>query len=149
MVEHAGVPVGDVILWLTDRERGVAEIGWALDPRHAGQGFAREAAAALLDLGFETSGLHRVVAQMDARNTASARLAETLGMRREAHHRQDLWSKGEWTDTLVYAMLASDRGGGGPSMTAKTTSAPEEPPRTPWRKRNPPPAHRGEAWGMQ
>ena len=110
VVEHAGVPVGDVILWLTDRERGVAEIGWALDPRHAGQGFAREAAAALLDLGFETSGLHRVVAQMDARNTASARLAETLGMRREAHHRQDLWSKGEWTDTLVYAMLASDRG---------------------------------------
>ncbi|MBU8792950.1 GNAT family N-acetyltransferase [Micrococcus luteus] len=110
VVEHAGVPVGDVILWLTDRERGVAEIGWALDPRHAGQGFAREAAAALLDLGFETSGLHRVVAQMDARNTASARLAEMLGMRREAHHRQDLWSKGEWTDTLVYAMLASDRG---------------------------------------
>ena len=147
VVEHAGVPVGDVILWLTDRERGVAEIGWALDPRHAGQGFAREAAAALLDLGFETSGLHRVVAQMDARNTASARLAETLGMRREAHHRQDLWSKGEWTDTLVYAMLASDRGGGGPSMTAKATSAPEEPPRTPWRKRNPPRAHRGEAWG--
>ncbi|MFP3366304.1 GNAT family protein, partial [Pseudoalteromonas sp. SIMBA_148] len=61
-------------------------------------------------LGFETSGLHRVVAQMDARNTASARLAEMLGMRREAHHRQDLWSKGERTDTLVYAMLASDRG---------------------------------------
>ena len=34
-------------------------------------------------------------------------------MRREAHHRQNWWSKGEWTDTLVYAMLASDRGGGG------------------------------------
>ena len=109
VVEHAGVPVGDVILWLTNRERGVAEIGWALDPRHAGQGFAREAAAAMLALGFEVHGLHRVVAQMDARNTASARLAEAVGLRREAHHRQDWWSKGEWTDTLVYATLSSDR----------------------------------------
>lgn len=109
VVEHEGVPVGDVILWCTDRERGVAEIGWALDPRHAGQGFAREAAAAVLALGFEAHGLHRVVAQMDARNTASARLAEAVGLRREAHHRQDWWSKGEWTDTLVYAMLASDQ----------------------------------------
>ena len=109
VIEHAGVPVGDVILWLTNRERGVAEIGWALDPRHAGQGFAREAAAAMLALGFEVHGLHRVVAQMDARNTASARLAEAIGLRREAHHRQDWWSKGKWTDTLVYATLSSDR----------------------------------------
>ncbi|MCG7421443.1 GNAT family N-acetyltransferase [Micrococcus sp. ACRRV] len=110
VVEHRGVPVGDVILWLTDRERGVAQIGWALHPEHAGQGFAREAAAALLTLAFETYDLHRVVAQMDARNTASAQLAEAVGLRRKAHHRQDWWSKGEWTDTLVYATLASDRG---------------------------------------
>lgn len=32
----------------------------------------------LLDLGFETCGLHRVVAQMDARNPTPARMAGTL-----------------------------------------------------------------------
>lgn len=32
----------------------------------------------LLDLGFETYGLHRVVAQMDARNPTPARMAGTL-----------------------------------------------------------------------
>jgi RimJ/RimL family protein N-acetyltransferase len=46
---------------------------------------------------------------MDARNTASAKLARRIGMRQEAHLRQDWWSKGEWTDTLIFGMLASDR----------------------------------------
>src|SRR5699024_10141769 len=41
-------------------------------------------------------------------NTASARLAERVGMHREAQLRQDWWSKGEWTDTVIFAMLASD-----------------------------------------
>jgi len=52
--------------------------------------------------------VHRVVAQMDARNTASARLAARVGMRQEAHFRRDFWSKGEWTDTLVFGLLASE-----------------------------------------
>ena len=56
-----------------------------------------------------TTGLHRVVAQMDARNTASARLATAVGMRHEAHMRQDWWNKGEWTDTLVFGRPAEDR----------------------------------------
>src|SRR5699024_12151031 len=63
----------------------------------------------MLDLAFERYGAHRVAEQMDARNTASARLAERVGMHREAQLRQDWWSKGEWTDTVIFAMLASDR----------------------------------------
>lgn len=46
---------------------------------------------------------------MDARNTASARLAERVGMVQEAHFRKNWWSKGEWTDTLIFAQLADDR----------------------------------------
>ena len=46
---------------------------------------------------------------MDARNTASAKLATRIGMQQEAHLRQDWWSKGEWTDTLIFGMLSSDR----------------------------------------
>ena len=63
----------------------------------------------LLDLALGKSGLHRVAARMDARNTASARLAERVGMRREAHLREDWWSKGEWTSTLEFGVLARDR----------------------------------------
>lgn len=109
VIEHEQTVIGDVVLWFTDRERRVAEIGWVLDPGHGGKGFATEAVRAVLDLAFDHYRLHRVAAQMDGRNTASARLAANAGMQHEAHLRQDWWSKGEWTDTLIYGMLASDR----------------------------------------
>lgn len=109
IIEHDGALIGDVALWLTDRERRVAEIGWVLDPAQGGRGLASEAVRAVLDLAFDTYGVHRVAAQMDARNEASARLAARVGMTREAHLRQDWWSKGEWTDSVIFGMLESDR----------------------------------------
>jgi aminoglycoside 6'-N-acetyltransferase len=108
VVEHDGQVVGDVMLELVGEQTSIGEIGWVLHPLHAGRGFATEAAAALLALAFQHYGLHRVKAQLDARNTASARLCERLGMVKEAHLRQDWWSKGEWTDTLVYGLLADE-----------------------------------------
>lgn len=108
VIEREHLPIGDVLLWYTDRERRVAEIGWVLDPDHGGQGFATEAVLAVLDLAFSHYRTHRVTAQMDARNTASAKLARRVGMRQEAHLRQDWWSKGEWTDTAIFGKLASD-----------------------------------------
>lgn len=108
VIEHEGTPIGDVLLWLTDKVRRVAEIGWVLHPAHGGHGFAREAVAEVLRIAFEHHRLHRVVAQMDARNRPSARLASAVGMQQEAHLRQDWWNKGEWTDTLVFASLLDD-----------------------------------------
>ncbi|GAA1521853.1 GNAT family N-acetyltransferase [Brevibacterium permense] len=101
--------IGDIALWLEDGSEEKAEIGWILDPAAGGHGFATEAAIAVLNVAFDHYGLHRVFAQMDARNTASAKLAQRIAMRQEAHLRKDWWSKGEWTDTLIFGMLASDR----------------------------------------
>ena len=109
VIEHDAVAIGDIALWLTDAERRVAEIGWVLDPDHGGRGYALEAVRRVLDLALDHYALHRVAAQMDARNTESAALAERAGMHHEAHLRQDWWTKGEWTDTLIYGLLASDR----------------------------------------
>ncbi|WP_166975060.1 GNAT family N-acetyltransferase [Brevibacterium atlanticum] len=101
--------IGDIAIWLADGSDEKAEIGWILDPAVGGHGFATEAAIAVLNVAFDHYGLHRVFAQMDSRNTASANLAQRIGMRQEAHLRKDWWSKGEWTDTLIFGMLASDR----------------------------------------
>ena len=108
VIEHDGVPIGDVALWLTDHEHRQGEIGWVLDPAHGGQGFASEAVRAVLALGFDHYRLHRITAVMDARNSASAALARRVGLRLEAHHVQDWFSKVEWTDTLIFARLASE-----------------------------------------
>ncbi|AMT92432.1 acetyltransferase [Brevibacterium linens] len=101
--------IGDIAIWLDNDSDEKAEVGWILDPAASGHGFATEAAIAVLNVAFDHYGLHRVFAQMDARNTTSANLAKRIGMRQEAHLRKDLWSKGEWTDTLVFGMLSSDR----------------------------------------
>jgi RimJ/RimL family protein N-acetyltransferase len=101
-------PVGDVSLFWTSAEHEQGEIGYLLDRAHQGRGYATEAARALLRLGFEAAGFHRIIARLDARNDASAQVAERLGMRREALLVQNERIKGEWTDELVYAMLASE-----------------------------------------
>jgi RimJ/RimL family protein N-acetyltransferase len=108
VVELDGQVVGDVILMLNTPSRSQAEVGWVLDPRVAGRGIATEAARALVDLAFGHYGVHRVTAQLDARNHRSAALCERLGMRREAHKHRDFWSKGEWTDSMEYAVLAEE-----------------------------------------
>lgn len=107
-VERAGDLIGAVSAWRTEQERRTVELGWTLDPAYGGAGYATEAVAAVVHHVFERYDVHRVSAQMDARNDASARLATRLGMRQEAHFQKDFWSKGEWTDTLVFAMLRSD-----------------------------------------
>lgn len=106
VVELDARVVGRVSLELHGPHQG--ELGWTLHPDVQGRGLATEAARALLDLGFGHYGLHRVKAELDARNDASRRVCERLGMRHEGHRLQDFWCKGEWTDTDEYAVLASE-----------------------------------------
>ena len=108
VIEAEGKVVGDVAMWCTDDTRHKVEIGWVIAPWAAGRGYAAEAAGGLIRAGIRAYGLHRIEAQLDARNTASARVCEKLGMQREAWLRQNWWSKGEWTDTLIYGLLASE-----------------------------------------
>ena len=108
VVEHDGEVVGDSVLILQGTGLSEGEIGWTVLPRHAGRGYATEAARAVLRLGFEHYGLRRIVANLDARNHRSAALCERLGMRREVHRLGDFWSKGEWTDSYEYALLREE-----------------------------------------
>jgi len=107
-VEREGLLIGAVSVWRTEQERRTVEVGWTLDPAYGGNGYATEAVAAVLQFAFERHDVHRAVAQMDARNDTSARLATRVGMRQEAHFRSDFWSKGEWTDTVIFAVLGSE-----------------------------------------
>jgi RimJ/RimL family protein N-acetyltransferase len=101
-----GVLVGHISLTVEPHRQG--EIGFIFHPDHQGRGYATEAAAAVLAIAFEAYGLHRVFGRLEARNVASARVLEKLGMRREAHLRENEWIKGEWQSELVYAVLARE-----------------------------------------
>ena len=104
----SGEVVGNCVLFWRSREHRRGEIGYVFNPAHHGRGLATEAAGALLRLGFEGLGLHRIVARCDARNTASARVMERVGMRREALHVHYEFVKGEWVDELFYAILRTE-----------------------------------------
>lgn len=107
-VELDGLVIGDVLLRTGRTVDRQAEVGWVFNPDFSGHGYATEAARELVRLSFDELGMHRVWAQLDPRNTASARLCERLGMRHEAHLRHDMWLKGEWTDSAIYAILETE-----------------------------------------
>ncbi|WP_166871016.1 GNAT family N-acetyltransferase [Salinibacterium sp. ZJ450] len=100
--------LGDLYFTIKSVANQSAEIGWSLHPDHQGQGYASEAASAMLDVAFRVMRLHRVVAELDPRNDPSVALCRRLGMREEARFVEDLRFKGEWADTGVYAILARE-----------------------------------------
>jgi RimJ/RimL family protein N-acetyltransferase len=100
-----GPMIGGCILHWASRAHGLGEIGFVLHPDHHGHGYAAEAARPLLEFGFAVVGLHRIVGRLEARNAASARVLEKLGMRREALLIENEWVKGEWQSELDYAIL--------------------------------------------
>lgn len=73
-----------------------------------GHGFGSEAVRALADYAFKRLELHRLYADCDPRNIASRRVAEKLGMRQEGVLRENWYLKGEWCDSVIYGLLASE-----------------------------------------
>ena len=108
ILRETGQHVGEVTLFVHTAEQRTGEIGFVFHPDFHGRGFAAEASIELLRLGFEELGMHRIIGRLDARNTASANLLRRLGLRQEAHFVQNEFLKGEWTDELVFALLADE-----------------------------------------
>ncbi|GCE08944.1 GNAT family N-acetyltransferase [Dictyobacter aurantiacus] len=100
--------IGWCRLRLASVDKQEAELGYCLAYRFWGQGYATEAASSLLQFGFEVLCLHRIVAGCLATNRVSAHVLEKLGMRCEAHFRQNVQVTGIWHDSLVYAVLCEE-----------------------------------------
>lgn len=87
------------------------EIGWMVHSAHRGKGYASEAACALINYGFSTLGIHRVIATCDPRNTPSVRIMERLGMHREAEFFESVrLDDGEWHNEYLYAITEKEWG---------------------------------------
>lgn len=110
-LRDSGKVIGNV--YCGSRDFAAKEVGYIVNRRYQGQGYACEALAAVLAEAFR-AGAHRVYAECDPRNVRSWRLLERVGMKREAHFRQNIFFRRDadgapkWKDTFVYAMLDSD-----------------------------------------
>jgi RimJ/RimL family protein N-acetyltransferase len=105
---ETGRAIGELMLRLASVANRQGEIGWSFHPDVQGRGLATEGAREMLRLGFEDVGLHRIIAGADARNAASIRVMERLGMRPEARFVEAALDKGEWASEVVYALLEDE-----------------------------------------
>lgn len=110
-IKESGKLIGNVYLGQHDFD--TFEIGYVLNRCFWGHGYATEACSAVIERAF-SEGAHRIFAEVDPENEASWRLLERLGMRREAHMRENVyfWKDTQgapiWKDTYVYAILGGE-----------------------------------------
>src|ERR1700679_2580349 len=95
-VKGEGILIGELAMGFISATHRHYEVGYVLDPAYAGRGYATEGAAVIVDLAFTGLGAHRVSGRLDARNMASARVLEKLGMRCEGLFIENEYVKGEW-----------------------------------------------------
>jgi RimJ/RimL family protein N-acetyltransferase len=81
------------------------EMGYELDDRYWGKGYATEAGEAMLGFAFSEMQLHRVFANCIAENIGSERVMQKLGMRFEGRFYENTYMRDRWWDTLYYAIL--------------------------------------------
>ena len=91
-----------------DRECDAAELGYWVGKPFWSRGYATEAAAALLDYGFDELHLNRIHAAHFARNPSSGRVMEKVGMLYEGTARQAMKKWGKYEDLVSYGVLRSE-----------------------------------------
>ena len=93
---ESGKVIGNI--YCGNKDFAAKEVGYIVNKRYQKKGYATEAA------------------ECDPRNVPSWKLLEKVGLRREAHFRQNIWFRRNengvpvWKDTLIYAILENDMG---------------------------------------
>lgn len=99
------IHLGNISIWQTSRAGRIGEIGYWIRSDRTGQGYATEATKAMMRVGFESMGLHKVTLRIAVGNRGSERVAEKLGFAHEGILREELLIRGNWVDHTLYAML--------------------------------------------
>lgn len=105
---ESNLAIGTILYLRADEASQRVEIGYSLAAAQWGRGLMCEALRAWIDYGIRVHALHRLEAQTDPRNHASARLLLGLGFFHEGTQRERYLSKGEWCDSALYGLLARD-----------------------------------------
>jgi len=109
-IEHraSGEVIGTCTIFKIDERNRRAEIGYILNRSFWRQGLMTEAIIALIEFSFDMLDLHRLEADTDPNNTASNRLLEKFGFKREGYFRERWWVHGQWLDSDMWGLLKSE-----------------------------------------
>jgi RimJ/RimL family protein N-acetyltransferase len=102
-----GALLGSIGLTIFEKHRS-AELGYWLGKPYWNNGYTTEAARAVLQYGFQQRNLHRIHAKHYARNPASGRVLQKIGMQPEGVLREHILKWGVFEDVTLYGILASE-----------------------------------------
>ncbi len=103
--ESPDIHLGNVSVWWVSRPNLVGEIGYWVRSDYTGRGICTEAAANVVQIGFEELGVHRVTLRTAIGNTASERVATKLGFTNEGVLRDEVKVGDRWLDHAVWGLL--------------------------------------------
>jgi RimJ/RimL family protein N-acetyltransferase len=89
-----------------DHQQGV--LGYWIAAAYRKQGFATEAARLIVEFGFDNLALHKIYASFYARNPASGKVMEKIGMKQEGYFRGHYRKWGVFEDIVYFGILAAD-----------------------------------------
>ena len=108
VLRETGTVIGTIgFVWYSS-ENNAAELGYSFSRDHWNRGYATQALKAVTDILFRSLPLNRLEAQHDVRNPASGRVMQKSGFVQEGILRGRILNKGEYVDTVLYALLRSD-----------------------------------------
>jgi RimJ/RimL family protein N-acetyltransferase len=106
---ESGTYIGEVVLNELDEDNLAVNYRIALASSSArGRGYGTEAGRAAVEWAFDTAGVHRVALDVYSFNPGAQRSYEKIGFRVEGRARHTLLWDGEWADSTLMGMLASD-----------------------------------------
>lgn len=97
-IELRGHVIGKMGLW------DMPEIGYILHPDHWGQGYATEAARAVIQHAFDALGLDQITADVDPDNAVSLKMLGKLGFQETGREKNTIQIGGKWFDSVYLAL---------------------------------------------
>jgi ribosomal-protein-alanine N-acetyltransferase len=97
--------IGTIGFWRIQKEHYRAEVGYILHPDYWGKGLMQEALSEVIKYGFSIMKLHSIEANVNPENTASIKLLEGNGFKREAYYKDNYFFNGKFIDTAIYSLI--------------------------------------------
>ena len=114
-LKDSGKVIGNLYLNKIEPEKvHTYEIGYVFNRSYHGLGYATEACRYIVEYVFGTLYAHRIIANCNSENTASWKLLERLGFRREAHRVKNMFfevdgdGNPKWFSSCQYALLKEE-----------------------------------------
>ena len=106
--KSTGTVVGEAVLNEWDEPNRSCSFRILIGPDGRGRGLGTEATRLIVGYGFEQLGLHRISLWVHAFNPRAHRVYEKVGFVTEGVLREALFWDGEWVDSTVMAIIASE-----------------------------------------